>query len=261
MNNNATRQRDVASLARTCLLNVAQYRDTSIKRKNRENCRDVTGGESERENLDAGVSEKPHQGLWAIFANAWRILERVRKTQIDDPVARFKKRGVSGEGRGELSVQVEKKTSRLNLSLSSFRAYEYVSVRGFLWALRYVGGPVLVGECPPKTRRDAFIPGWRITRLGIARNNYKHRGVTINLPIRLDNNKRITEMWGPVGREGEGQEVGAAKARGGKHPRSAWFKMLILFVSWRQPRWLRRSYETRRAKRISLPFVTYDLEI
>lgn len=65
-NDNASRQNDVASLARTCLLIVARGRDTPIKRKNRGNCQKTTegagGGGDEREILDAHVSERPYQG-------------------------------------------------------------------------------------------------------------------------------------------------------------------------------------------------------
>jgi len=103
-NDNATRQNDVASLARTCL------RDCRAKAEDSRKLSREDRGEERRENLDASVSERPHQGLWAIFAaaNAWRILEGGRETQIDDPCARFEKTGGTGrERRG--GIQVEKK--------------------------------------------------------------------------------------------------------------------------------------------------------
>lgn len=43
----------------------------------------------------------------------------------------LKKEGYRERVGGEVSIQVEKKAPRSNLSLSSFRAYGHVSVRGF----------------------------------------------------------------------------------------------------------------------------------
>lgn len=124
---------------------------------------DEKGERDERESLD--VSERPYQGPSAISAaNAWRILEGVRGTQIDDPGARFEKRRVSGEGGGEVSVQVEKKTAEVEpiaFFLSRTRVRRCACIR--VYSRTRVSGvqvsPVLVRVCPPKkTERGASVP-------------------------------------------------------------------------------------------------------
>lgn len=216
-NDTAIRQNDVASLAPDVCRSSREADDTPIKRKNRGNSRKERdeGGEGrggERENLDPRVSARPHQGPWAILAaaNAWRILEgeSAGRRLMILACGSKKKRGTGEEGR--VSVQVGKKKRRgrtyrfLPFAHTDTSADSRVSSRVLPVC---VGGPRShVRVCPPKTGRSASVPAWRTTwtRRGIVRNNYKHRGVTINLPIRLDNNKRITGMscGGPAGRGG-----------------------------------------------------------
>lgn len=136
-------------------------------------------------------------------------------------LARGSKKGGYGresEGEGEISVQVErkKKAPRSDLSLSSFRAHGRTSVcvdsRVFSRALRRVGGGPPVSCMCVHRRRGEDVTYNVNARRGIARNNYKHRGVTINLPIRLDNNKRITGMRCGV------PQVGGGGAEGWRAP-------------------------------------------
>lgn len=75
-------------------------------------------------------------------ANAWRILEGVRGTQIDDPGARFEKKGGYRERvGGEVSVQVDKKKSTEVKPIAFFlsRARQCAWIRAYSRVC--VGGP------------------------------------------------------------------------------------------------------------------------
>lgn len=216
---------------------VARGRDTPIKRKNRGNSREKTkGGRTKGRTLTRAywrdLTRNPERSSRRQTRGVFSKKSARRRLMIP---ARGSKKGGYGresEGEGEISVQVEKKTPRSDLSLSSFRAHGRTSVcadsRVSSRALRRVGGvplpPPVSCVCVHRRRGEDVTYNANAHR-GIARNNYKHRGVTINLPIRLDNNKRITGMrcGAPqVGRGGEGdKKSGAAKARGGEHPPSA----------------------------------------
>lgn len=141
---------------------------------------------------------------------AWRILEEVRETWIDDPGCAVRKiEGTGGkEGRPEREREKKKHRGRTYTFLLFAHANTYLQLT---YMLR-VGGRV-------HTRGDETRPDVTYnvkTRRGIARNNYKHRGVTINLPRAdlLDNNKRIT---GGGGREtvvrGKHHRVGRERRR------------------------------------------------
>lgn len=99
-NDNATRQSDVASLARAITDRRTRPRYLDKAEESRGLLREEGGGD-----LDvrcARIPERSYQESWAIStaANAWRILEEVRETWIDDPGARFEKQGAGGEVRG-----------------------------------------------------------------------------------------------------------------------------------------------------------------
>lgn len=84
----------------------------------------------------ARIPERSYQESWAISTNAWRILEEVRETWIDDPGAQFENReGEEGEGGGKAEWKVsvpgrgKKNASRSNLYLSSFRTHGHLGAR------------------------------------------------------------------------------------------------------------------------------------
>lgn len=131
-------------------------------------------------------------------ANAWRILGGVRRTWIDDPGARFEKGGTILREEG---ISVRKKKKSVEVEAIAF----FFSRTEISW---YFCMRVCSHACVVRTSIDARHVYACVHRRGasrrdvqcerapwcIARNNYKHRGVTINLPHLLDNNKRITGM-------------------------------------------------------------------